>query len=304
MSNERLDELDGPLLLALSSLLEHMSVTASARALGRTQSSLSRTLARLRSIFDDPLLVPAGRSLRLTRRARELRAPVAQALEGMRRLFAPSHSASPWDERRTVRIAAADYTSVVLLNGWLRKLRQVAPGVAVRVLPVDASSIEPLARGELDLALAPFLPGVGLDQFVARKILSDRYVCLLRKGHPFARRKLGLREYLKLEHVMVGSVLPAVSSVDEALHRLGVVRSIAVRMPSAVSAVMLASESNFAATSYARLVPFFGGRVISKPLPFDVPPHELHLLWHPRENTDPFQRWLREHLLSYAAAQA
>ena len=46
------------------------------------------------------------------------------------------------------------------------------------------------------------------------------------------------------------------------------------------------------------------GRVVAKPLPFDVPPHELSLLWHPRENTDPFQRWLREHLLSYAAAQA
>jgi DNA-binding transcriptional LysR family regulator len=293
-------ELDGPLLVALSSLLDTASVTASARALGRTQSSLSRTLARLRDIFGDPLLVPVGRNLKLTPRAQGLRAPVAQALEGMRRLFAPAQPSSPRDEQRTVHIAAADYTSVVLLNGWLGKLRRTAPGVTLRVTPVDAASIDPLARGELDLVLAPFLPGVGLEQFVAKKILSDRYVCMVRSAHPLARRKLSLREYLKLEHVMVGSVLPAVSSIDEALHRLGATRTVAARMPSVVSALLLVAESDFAATSYARLVPFFDGRVVAKPLPFAAPPLELHLMWHPRANADPFHRWLRQSLLTHA----
>jgi DNA-binding transcriptional LysR family regulator len=302
MNGDRYRDLDWPSLLALSSLLETSSVTASARALGRTQSSLSRTLGRLRVIFDDPLLVSAGRSLRLTPRAQELRAPVSQALEGMRRLFAPRPS-SPREEHRTLHVAAADYTSVVLLNAWLAKLRQIAPGLVVHVTPVDAASIDPLARGDLDLALAPFLPGVGLDQFVAKRILSDRYVCVIRKDHPLSRRKLGLRQYLKLEHVMVGSVVPAVSSIDEALHRLGARRTVAARVSSSLTALTLVTESDFAATSYARLVPFFASGVVAKPLPFDVPPLELHLMWHPRANADPVHRWVREHLLSHAASQ-
>jgi len=303
MSGEQLD-LDGASLLALSSLLESASVTASARALGRTQASLSRTLSRLRVVFGDPLLVPAGRTLRLTPRAQELRAPVARALDGLQRLFAPTQPSSPRDAHRTLHVAAADYTGVVLLNAWLTSLRRAAPGLIVRVTPVDAASIEPLARGDLDLALAPFLPGVGLDQFVAKKILSDRYVCLLRRGHPLARRKLGLRQYLKLDHVMVGSVLPAVSAIDEALHRRGAARTIAARVPSSLSAVMLVSESDFATTTLARLVPFFRGRVVAKPLPFEVPPHDLHLMWHPRANADPVHRWVREHLLELAASRA
>lgn len=304
MSRDPLLELDGPLLVALSMLLESASVTAAARALGRTQSSMSRTLARLRDLFEDPLLVPLGRSMRLTPRAQELRAPVGQALDGMRRLFTPAQTSSPRDAQRAVRIAAADYTSVVLLNGWLAELRRTAPGVTVRVLPVDAGSIEPLARGELDLVVAPLLPGVGLEQFVAKELLVDRYVCVLRRGHPKAKRALGLRDYLKLEHVMVGSTLPVVSSIDEALHRLGATRTIAVRMPSVASALLLVADSDLAATSYARIVPFFGGRVIKKTLPFEVPPLSLHLMWHPRENTDPFHRWLRESLLAHARSTA
>lgn len=303
MPRDPLHDLDGPLLAALASLLETANVTASARALGRTQSSMSRTLARLRDVFGDPLLVPVGRAMRLTPRARELRRPVITALDGLRRLFVPARPRSPSDERRTVHLAAADYACVVLLDGWVAELRRVAPGVVVRVTPVDAGSIEPLARGELDLAVAPLLPGVGLEQFVARRVLTDEYVCVLRKGHPLARGRFGLREYLKLEHVMVGSVLPAVSAVDEALHRKGATRTVAARLPSVLSALMMVGSTDFAAAGFARLVPYFAGRVVARPLPFELPPFELSLLWHPRENHDPFNRWLRESLLAYAARQ-
>lgn len=296
MNRSALEDLDAPLLLALASLLEHRSVTGAARALGRTQSSMSRTLARLRALFGDPLLVSSGRSMRLTPRGQALRAPVAQALDGLRRLFEPSRPTSPRDERRTVRIAAADYTSVVLLNRWIAWLRQQAPGVVVRVVPVDAESIEPLARGELDLAIAPFLPGVGLDQFVARKLLVDRHVCVLRRGHPWAKRRLTLRDYLRFEHAMVGSVLPVVSSVDTALHELGQRRTIAARMPSVLSTLALVASSDLVATTYERIVPVFGKRLVTYALPFELPPLELYLMWHPRQNADSFHRWLREQL--------
>ncbi|AKF03162.1 LysR family transcriptional regulator [Sandaracinus amylolyticus] len=301
MTPDALRGLDVPLLVALSSLLETANVTASARALGRTQSSMSRTLARLRELFGDPLLVPVGRAMRPTPRAEELRPAVVQVLEGIGRLLAPPRPFSPREARRVVRIAASDYASVVLLNGWIDELRREAPGVVVQVSPVDASSIDPLARGELDLAIAPFLAGVALDQFVVRSLLRDEHVCVMRRDHPMAKKKLALRDYLALEHAMVASVLPTVSSVDEALHRLRVTRTIAARMPSVVSALMLVAQSDLVATSFARAVPPFGGMLVAKPLPFSVPPLELSVMWHPRETGDAFHRWLRESLLAHAA---
>ncbi len=297
-----LGAIDLPLLLALQSLLATNSVTASARALGRSQPSMSRTLGRLRTILGDPLFVAVGRTLRPTPRALALRPVVADLLDAMRRLTAPTPAFVPQAERRTVRIAAADYATVVLLDGWIAALRQEAPGIVVDVTPVDASSIDPLARGELDLAIAPRLAAVGLDQFVARELFSDRAVCVMRRGHPWARRPLRLADYLALEHVMIGSVLPPVSSVDEALHRLRRTRTIVARMPSVVSALMLVAASDVVATSWARIVPYLGPQLVARPLPFAVAPLELHVMWHPRETASAFHRWLRESLIAHARA--
>ena len=77
---------------------------------------------------------------------------------------------------------------------------------------------------------------VSVGQFVARKIIDDHLVCVVRRGHRSEARRLTLRAYLKLEHVMVDSVLPTVATVDVALHRQRAARVIAAKVPSVLSA--------------------------------------------------------------------
>ena len=64
--------------------------------------------------------------------------------------------------------------------------------------------------------------------------------------------------------------------------------------------LILVADSDLAATSYEGTARFFGDRLVIRALPFEVRPLELHLMWHPRQNGDPFHRWLREHLLAHA----
>ena len=52
-------------------------------------------------------------------------------------------------------------------------------------------------------------------------ILRDRYVCVLRHGHPFAKRAMTLDDYLALEHVMVSSRRRGRGIIDIALARIG-----------------------------------------------------------------------------------
>ena len=68
------------LLVALDALLEERSVTRAAERLGLSQPGMSNTLARLRKLFDDPLLVREGMALVPTPRAEALRQPVRAAL--------------------------------------------------------------------------------------------------------------------------------------------------------------------------------------------------------------------------------
>lgn len=79
----RLEGIDTHLVVALHALLAEQSVTRAARRVGITQPSMSHALAKLRAHFGDPLLVPTGRSLVLTERARALAAPVAAAISGL-----------------------------------------------------------------------------------------------------------------------------------------------------------------------------------------------------------------------------
>jgi DNA-binding transcriptional LysR family regulator len=297
-SRDELVGVDLPLLAALKELLDTESVTVAARRLGSTQPSMSRTLARLRVVFRDPLLVPVGRGLQRTARARELLPRLERALDGMRALLAPHAPHIPHAERRVVRVAASDYATAVVLHPWIERLRKTAPGVIVHVEPIGAWTIDALAYGDLDLAIAPRLSVIGLEQFVFRKVLDDRLVCALRAGHPKAHKKLTLRGYLALEHVMVSALLPPVSTVQAALHRLGKVRSVVVRVQTLLSALRMVAATDLAAAIPERLVPASGVSVVARPLPFAVEPVALNLMWHPRRTTDPQHRWLREGIVA------
>nr|MDQ3580060.1 LysR family transcriptional regulator [Actinomycetota bacterium] len=63
--------MDLNLLVALDALLTDNSVTAAAARLHTSPPAMSRTLARLRRVLDDPILVRAGRTLVPTPRALE-----------------------------------------------------------------------------------------------------------------------------------------------------------------------------------------------------------------------------------------
>src|SRR5260370_3911828 len=91
-----LNSLDLNLLTALDALLMEASVSRAAMRIGLSQPAASHALQRLRDLIGDPLLVRNGARIALTPRAMALRAPLAQALDQIRGVFA-SHE---FDARR------------------------------------------------------------------------------------------------------------------------------------------------------------------------------------------------------------
>ena len=63
---------DYNLLNVLDVLLEEQSVTAAAARLHLSQSAVSKQLAKLREVFDDPLFERTSHGLRPTPRAKQL----------------------------------------------------------------------------------------------------------------------------------------------------------------------------------------------------------------------------------------
>jgi DNA-binding transcriptional LysR family regulator len=298
-----LQALDMNLLLALDSLLEERSVTRAGRRLGLTQPAMSRTLARLRELLDDQLLLRVGNELVVTPRAEALRAPLRDALLRLDAVIGKAPGFEPARARRTFHLATVDYFIAVALPTLLARLSEVAPYVDLNVHQLSEGVDEALAGGAVDVVVSrrrSAAPGM-----VWTPLFSEQFACVVRQPHPQIKAQLSLDQYCRASHVIVSSEkLAGPGLVDLALARRGLDRRIALRVPAFLLASVVASESDMIATLGERLarqcVARFPLRVFEPPLP--LPSFSVAVGWHERMRHDPGHIWFRKLLAEVAHA--
>lgn len=291
MTNLR--RLDLNLLVTLDVLLSEHNVTRAAERLHYSQPSVSVHLARLREIFDDPLLLPGPRGMRPTARAEALREPLREALAALEQAVAPEAPFEPASAANTWRIAATDYSESTVLLPALPGLRQAAPGTRVAVLEMAPARLARQAeQGDIDLA---FHTTHDSPQTLHRKALfTERYVLVGRAGHPKLRRKPTLAQFCSLEHVMVSPDGGGFFGVtDEALATAGASRRVVLSVPHFLYVAAVLAGSDLVAMLPERLVRDNAALQVVE-APVDVPGYEMSMLWHERSHRDPAHRWLRE----------
>src|SRR5215471_3562315 len=97
--------LDLTLLLVFEEVMTSGKLSMAAKRLRLTQSAISHALKRLRGIFDDELFIRTPHGVQPTQRARELRAPLTEAVRLIRHSVQPP-SFDPKHSDRVFRIAA------------------------------------------------------------------------------------------------------------------------------------------------------------------------------------------------------
>lgn len=299
-----LASLDLNLIVALDALLAEQSVTKAADKIGITQSAMSHALARLRSVTGDELLVRTAGGMVPTPRALALATPVRHALG---ELAAALRVAEPFDPRTAklrVVFATSDYIELVLLPQFVRRLGTEAPGIDIRVLPqADAASTQ-LGSGAVDLVVAPRNRHDRVGGIYAQKLFAEKFVCVVRRGHPLAKKKLTLARFAEASHALIAPRGREGGFVDDALAALGMSRRVAVAVPHFLIAPHLVAQSDLILTVASRVA-----RVLAKPLGLVVlaPPAEIRLerfevslLWHERTHGDPAHAWVRNLLVETA----
>lgn len=294
------DALDLTLLTTLRELLATRSVTETARRMETTQPAVSRSLARLRLRFGDPLLTRVGRRLEPTSFARALEPKIDAALTAMRQVLEPEAGFVPERDRGVFTMAASDYAIGSFLGPFLRDLPRAAPGLVVRVAAIGTWTVGELARGDVQLAVVPRVPVEGIESLVLKPLVTDHFVCAMRRAHPASRRPLTLARYLALDHVIIGNDRQNPSAVQVALGKLGKTRHVGLVLPSFLAAVQHVEQSDAVAVLPARLVTARRG-LIARPTPFAMDPYPLYSAWHPRSTGDARHRWLRERLAASVA---
>jgi DNA-binding transcriptional LysR family regulator len=299
MREVNLRTIDINLLTVLDALLERAHVTEAAQALNMSQPAVSRALARLRAMFGDPLLVRGGEGLVLTARAETLRAQLTPALSAIKNLVS-SEPFNPATAKGTFTITATDSITILMLPRLMATLFREAPLLDVRVVPFSAETLADAAQGKIDIV-------IGIEEterdkiFRSEPLFTDRFVTLLRSGHP-AAKDWSLDRYLSLDHVLITIFGDGKGAIDMVLERAGLSRRIALRLPHFVAAMSIVSTSDLVLTAPATIAKRYAKELNLKVLetPVDRPPFTNVSIWSQVFDADPAHQFLRRKVVEAA----
>ena len=289
------------LLVTLDVLLREGSVVGAARRLQLSASAMSRALARLREETGDPLLVRAGRGLVPTPRALELRDRVRQVVDEAEAVLRPALRLDLATLSRRFVVRSSEGFVETFAPALLARIAADAPGVRLSFVPKLDKDSSLLRDGSLDLETGVTSAAMG-PEIRTQGLFRDRFVGVVRKGHPLARGRVTPARYAAAAHVLVARRGLETGPVDEALGRLGLQRDGAVTVGGFGQALALARASDLVATVPERHTRSLWRGMHCFPLPMDVPGFTVSLFWHPRLEADPAHRWLRQRVAEVCAA--
>ena len=295
-----LSQFDLNLLVSLDALLIERNVTRAGQRVGLSQPAMSGTLSRLRDVFKDELLVRVGRQLELTPLAQELAPQLRERLQAVEDLVNARRGFTPGSEARTFTIGASDYVVFLLLQPLVARMAELAPGIKLQFIRLEAASIDRLAEGAVDFVIQPsYLQA----HFPSEPLFSDRWVCAIWSGNAEVGKTLSEAQYLALPHLAFS--MPndgAGSAADAHLSHLGVQRRIAAWTESFILSPFLVRGTGMVTLVHERVARALehaaDARIIAPPYP--LPEIQEVLLWNPRRTADPPHVWMREQIIAAA----
>lgn len=289
------------LLVTLDVLLAEGSVARAAQRLRLSPSAMSRALARLRATTGDPLLVRAGRGLVPTPRALALRERVSQLVQDGVAVLRPAEKLDLKQLVRTFTLRTSEGFAETFGPDLIARIGEEAPGVRLRFVSKPDKDSAPLRDGAVDLETGVVGKATG-PEVRAQALFRDRFVGVVRIGHSLSQRKITLSRYASGRHISVSRRGLDKGPIDEALHPLGLERTIVTIVGGFSTALALARASDLIASVPERHTGSLRAGMHSFALPFSTPAITVSLLWHPRLDADPAHRWLRGQVRDTCAA--
>lgn len=288
-----IQNLDFNLLKTLQVLLEELSVSRAASRLSLSQSAVSHALGRLRTYFNDPLLIKVRNGMTPTAMAEELKSPLNHIIGQIKDLTGEEQF-DPAVEKATFRIAASDYGAGIILPRLIEKMSVEAPNCSIECNPISDHIEHDLKLGLIDLAFGGYKP---FENFNYETIFDDRYIGVVRSGHPILKQKIKKKQMTRWPHVYI-AVTANTQRKDELYKSLGVspTNSIIVREPYFLVAPLIVEKSNL-----ILIMPEMGAKVMAQiidvtlfELPTKIKTFPFIQVWHRRRDNDKMHLWFRQ----------
>jgi DNA-binding transcriptional LysR family regulator len=286
---------DFNLLVALDALLSEGSVLGAARRMNLSPPAMSRTLGRIRRALGDEILVRAGRRMVPTPRALELHGRVHGLIEDARLVMRPEGEADPATFARSFTVRASDYVAGVFGPSLQAIAAREAPLVTLRFADQGKEDVAALREGRIDLDIG-VLGGAG-PEIRMQTLLHERFVAVVRRGHPLLKGSVTARRFAAATHVSASRRGLSHGPIDDALAAQGLSRQVRLVVPGFHAAMFTAAASDIVAAvplAVAAGAVRLGLKICYFDLPVDTPTIAIAQAWHPRFDKDAGHRWLRQ----------
>ncbi|MGE0798893.1 MAG: LysR family transcriptional regulator [Lautropia sp.] len=289
-------KLDLNLLVLFEAMMRHRSVSAAARELGLSQPSMSYGLAKMRTLFGDPLFVRTREGMQPTPRASELEQPIKEALSIVKSKVLKRSAFDPKTHKRVFTLSLTDIAEITFLPTLLRHLAQVAPGVDLRTVVLEQNRLqEQMQDGAVDLAVG-YYPGLTKAGFFQQLLFPHAFTCIMRKDHPRIGNRMTLKQFLGESHAVVRPQGRSHEIVEELLRLRKLERRIALSTPHFTSVPLIVAETDLIVTVPVGLAQAFEKleNIKSVPLPIQCPTFDVKQHWHQRFHREEEIVWLRK----------
>lgn len=280
------------LLFTLDVLLAEGSVARAARRLHLSPSAMSRALTRLREATGDPLLVRAGRGLVASPRALELRESIGELVQKAEAALRPAGKLDLTQLERTFTLRASEGFVENFGPRLLSRISGEAPRVRLHFLHKLDKDSGPLREGSVDLETGVVDKAIS-PEVRTQALFRDRYVGVVRPGHPLSMGEITAARFAAAEHVHVSRRDGDKGPIDDALAGMGLHRQVTTIVGGFSAALALVRASDLVACVHEQHTGVLYAGMHSFTLPLPVAPFTVSMLWHPRLDGDPAHRWLR-----------
>lgn len=316
MTETNINAVDLNLLRVFDALLEEGSVTRAGARLGLSQSAVSHSLGRLRTLLDDELFVRTASGIRPTTRATEMGPDVHAALRQIQAALSVK-AFNPAETERRFTVMAGAYTNAVLTPVLVERLAAEAPKAELVIAWGDPDVMEQLDAQRVDFVVGPSEQSP--DRVLVSPMLREALVWVVRAGHPLTKGKITIERLAETPHVAIRrrrtdpderpfTVVMRGSwedygAFENELRTRGLKRRIGVTVPDTYSALAIVRRSEMAALIPRRVATAAAQTGFVELLKPPYPPSEveLSLLCLRERMSEPAQRWMHGLILDVAS---
>jgi len=295
MNGVKWKDVDLNLMVAFQALYKTNSVSMAAERCFISQSAMSHTLQRIRTLFDDSLFTRVGIHMEPTQRAHEIAPVIEELLHAIQTklLIKPAFFASEFDG--IWKIGLTDYAEQLFAPSIYDEIKAQSPKSQIGFYNVNRGNYRQMVESEtIDIVIGSI---ESLDKkFISDHLYTEDHLCLFDPDSVSFRTSLSVEEFISIEHALVSPDGHLQTKIDNELSKLGLERrvSVASRNFLTIRRLLLGRELICIVPKRFAETEMYSHALMALPPPIPVSSFDIKLVYLKSVQQENKNSWLRQ----------